>query len=259
MKTFYVSLVLLLTASNIFADCAGSAMQFFPGPKNTSPDSRFIIEGYGYSQQIVKDLEKHPIYLESDSGEMVLLELCEILPGGMEVTQAILQPVNPLQPNTTYYLEYPNLKTQQKNEMTRRNPETGENEKVYWTTSSSAIPKTAASNIRIRHDKNEYHEYGCGPSAYAVFEVSGTLDGETWFKTEVTELSTGQKTAYYLMPAEGKLYVGHGMCGGPFTFKNSGKYQVCFIPVNPDGTPGKTTKKMTFESPYENSDGLFGS
>jgi hypothetical protein len=72
-------------------------------------------------------------------------------------------------------------------------------------------------------------------------------------KTEVVEIATNTRTSFYLMSYENKLDVGHGMCSGAFTYKNSGKYKVRFLPMNIDGKELQPSDWTTFESPHINS------
>ncbi|MBC9796903.1 hypothetical protein [Sinomicrobium weinanense] len=252
MKTIYLFFSLLFIGPNTaFAECVSSIL-FFPASKKIGLNPMFIIEGSDYYQKTIESFRKRTIYLESDKGETVVLELCEILKGQMQVTQAVLKPVRPLKPNTVYSLKYDCQSEREYNKLKRWNPETGENEKIYWKTSVTHVSPLRDKDTKISYLKNEYAEYGCGPDAHAIFEVSPANDGETWYRTEVTELSTRKKTDYYLLERESKLYVGHSMCGGPFAFKPAQKYQVRFTPVNANGLPGKTTPWKTFNSPYKN-------
>ena len=70
-----------------------SGMQFFPKNRNISLNSLFIIQGYSMSEETVESFREREVYLVSESGELVLLTLQEILKGQMSLTQAIFKPV----------------------------------------------------------------------------------------------------------------------------------------------------------------------
>lgn len=255
----YLFLFLLFSVGNIaLAKCTINGMQFFPRQKNISLNPMFIIEGYDRSQSTIESFKKRTVYLESNTGETIALELCEILSGQMRVTQAVFKPTARLEPNTTYFLKYSNQTKRESEEMFQRHPETGEREKVYWQTSVSQSSPSLNTDLNISYEKSEVIAYGCGPSTHAIFKVSPKDNEKIWYRTEVKELSSGKKTTFYIREWKGRLHVGHGMCGGPFTFKRSGKYHVRFTLVNTDGQRRKTTDWKTFESPYVNHKSFSG-
>ena len=89
-----------------FAECSYRGMYFYPSTKEISLNSVFIIEGYADSQKTINSFKGRSIYLESESGELIELNLQEILTGKMNLTQAIFCPASELKPNTTYFLKY---------------------------------------------------------------------------------------------------------------------------------------------------------
>ena len=258
MKKIIFLLLLSCGIKTALADCSSNGMYFFPETKEISLNSMFIIEGYAFSQKTINSFKERTIYLESENGELIELNLQEILKGQMELTQAIFCPVSELKPNTTYFLKYSDQTENEEREMMQYNREKKEREKVYWKTTDKKAIETLNSNLNIEFENTEVVHYGCGPSANAIFNVKNKSESEIWYKTEVVDLSTNDIKTYYIKEWNGKLNVGHGMCSGAFTYSNKGKYKVRFTPMNIDGKSLKTTDWTTFESPFMNDKSPFG-
>ncbi len=247
-------LVLLFTfgIKTAFAKCAMSGMTFLPEQKEISLNSMFIIQGYSVSQKTVNSFINRKIFLESENGELVELLLIEILKGKKELTQAIFKTSGELKSYTTYFLKYSNQTETETQEMTKWNSDKKERERVYWKTTDKKSAEPLNPELKAVFDKTEVVPFGCGPSSNAIFDVKNQSNSEVWYKTEVIDLATNEKTIYYLREWDGKLQVGHGMCSGAFTFSEKGKYNVRFTPMNTDGKSLNTTEWITFESPvYE--------
>ncbi|GAA3511793.1 hypothetical protein GCM10022393_26870 [Aquimarina addita] len=108
------------------------------------------------------------------------------------------------------------------------------------------------SDLKINFDKTEFIPYGCGPSVHAIFNVKNKSETETWFKTDVADLSSNEYTIFYIKEQNGNLNVRHGMCAGAFNFSREGRYKVRFSPMNIDGKSLSTTDWITFDSLYSN-------
>lgn len=258
MKKIIFLLLLTFGIKTAFADCAMSAMYFFPETKEISLNSKFIIQGYAYSQKTINSFKNRKVYLESESGELIELNLEEFYIGQMQLTQAIFCPTSELKPNTKYFLKYSDQTENEEREMKQYNREKKEREKVYWKTSDKKELETLNSNLNVEFEETEVVHYGCGPSANAIFNVKNKSESEIWYKTEVVDLNTNNKKVFYIKEWNGKLNVGHGMCAGAFTYKNKGKYKVRFTPMNTVGKSLKTTDWTTFESPFMNDKSPFG-
>jgi hypothetical protein len=258
MKKIILLLLLTFVIKKASAECAMSGMQFYPEQKEISLNSMFIIQGYSFSQKTINSFKERTIYLESESGEFIALNLQEILIGQMSLTQAIFKPSKELKPYTTYSLKYSDQTENEGREMMHYNKEKEEIEKVYWKTTDKKTLETLNSNLNVEFEKTEVMHYGCGPSAYAIFDVKNKSENEIWYKTEVVEIDTNKRTVYYIKEWNGKLNVGHGMCSGAFTFNRKSKYKVRFTPMNTDGKSINTTDWNTFENPYMNDKSPFG-
>jgi hypothetical protein len=252
MKKIILLFLLILGIKSSFADCSMSGMYFFPETEDISLNSMFIIEGYAFSQKTINNFKERKIYLESESGELVELNLQEILTGQKQLTQAIFCPTSELKPNTKYFLKYSDQTENEGKEMIQYNREKKDRKEVYWQTTDKKALETLNSNLNIEFEKTEVIHYGCGPSANAIFNVKNKSESEIWYKTEVVDLNTNTKKVFYIKEWNGKLNVGHGMCSGAFTYSNKGKYKVRFTAMNTDGSSLKTTDWETFKSPFLN-------
>jgi len=252
MKKFILLLFLTFGSTSAFAECTSSGMQFFPEQREISLNSMFIIQGYALSQKKINSFKNRAVYLESENGEFIELNLQEILVGQLKLTQAIFCLNSELKPNTTYFLTYANQTDNDRGEMMRYNREKEKSEKVFWKTTDKKSIATLNPNLNIEFEKTEFILYGCGPSVNAIFNVKNKSDSEIWYKTQVVDLKTNNKTIFYIKEWDGTLNVGHGMCAGAFTFNSTGKYKVRITPMNTDGKPLPKTDWKTFESPYMN-------
>lgn len=247
-------LFILLIAFNLksaYADCimcGGRGLVFFPQQKEISLNSMFIIQGYGSSQSTINSFKNRKVYLESDIGEIIELNLHKILKGQMKLTQAIFFPASELQSNTKYFIRYP---AQNKEQMMRFNREKQERENVYWKTTNKKLMDSLNSNLNIELSTTKIIPYGCGPSVNAIFNIKNKSESQIWYKTELVEIGTNKKNVYYIKEWNETLNVGHGMCAGAFTYNEKSKYKVRFTPMNIDGKSLKTTKWTYFNSPFE--------
>jgi hypothetical protein len=261
MKKIILFLFLTFGIKSAYADCfmcASSGMQFYPSTKEISLNSMFIIQGYAFSQKTINSFKNRNIYLESENGELIKLNLQEILKGQMQLTQAIFLPVSKLKSNTTYFLKYSKQTENEEREMMQYSREKKKREKIYWKTTNKKSIVAMNSNLIVEFEKTEVIHYGCGPSVNAIFKVKNKSKSEIWYKTEVVNLNTNNKKVFYIKEWNGKLNVGHGMCSGAFTYNDKGKYKVRFTPMNTDGKSLKPTNWKTFESPFMNNKSLFG-
>jgi hypothetical protein len=258
MKKIFLLLLFIFGVKTASAECSMSGMTFYPEQKEISLNSMFIIQGYSFSQKTINNFKERTIYLESENGELIKLNLQDILKGQMNLTQAIFKPSKELKPNTTYFLKYSDQTENEGREMMQYNRIKKEREKVYWKTTDKKTIEILNSNLNVEFEKTEVKHYGCGSSANAIFDVKNKFESEIWYKTEVVEIETNKKTIYYIKEWNGKLNVGHGMCSGAFTFNRKGKYKVRFTPTNTDGQSIKTTNWKTFESPFMKDKSPFG-
>jgi hypothetical protein len=254
MKNFIIYIIFPLFFTDCFADCGDRGMRFLPLKKEISLNSIFIIEGYLNSQVTVKSFKNRNVFLKSENEILITLNLIEILESKY-VSQAVFKANQVLLPNTKYELFIPNLTEMEKIEMSEYNSFSKKNEPIHWQTTNLFEQNGIDSSLKIVYNKNEVKSYGCGNSVKSVFDVRCNDNSEMFFKTELIEITTGEKTIMYLTKEDdGKIYVGKGMCGGPFIYKVNNKYKVRFVPTNTDGKTLEKTEWFEFKSPYDTED-----
>ncbi len=241
MRKILFILLFTFIIKPLFAECLEYGMYFYPRTVQISLNSMFIIEGYSFDEDTIDSFRNRNVYLESKSGELIKLNLKEILKGQMELTQAIFVPSRELTPNTIYFLKYQNQTKHEGKSMFRYNAEKDKMEKVYWKTGTKRFADDLEANIDFKFQEMEFEMYGCGSSEYAVYNIENKPDFEVWYKIEVVDIKTNKKTTYYLSGWKGKVNVGHGMCAGAFRFDRGGRYKIRFTPMNIDGYYQKTT------------------
>jgi hypothetical protein len=227
-----------------------SSMTFLPKKKEISLNSMFIIEGYGFSQKTINNLQNREVYLEDKNKEKIILNLIEVLIGNMLLTQAIFKPTTKLKSNTIYYLKYTDQTKEESNEMRKWNSKTSKREKVFWKTTNLENIDLLNKDLKIEFNSTEVVLYGCGPSVNAIFDIKNKKHREIWYKTELINLVTKSKKTYIIREWKNNLNVGHGMCAGAFKFEKKGRYKVRFTPMNIDGKMNRSTEWFIFDNPH---------
>lgn len=231
-KLLFVVICLLLSVS-VHADCVGNLLTVFPEGNTIKQNSIIMLEGYGTSQSVIKDLDKkYPVYLSAGKSKVGLM-VKEICVGQFDVSQAILVPKSKLIPGVEYTLVIDNLP---ENEFLNRfNVKTGKNEKIKYKVTADTDTDKPVLYQAIKELKKDYAMYGCGPARQVVFNMPVKDKSEVLIKTTILNVKTSQSTTYYLTPEENKIKVGHGMCGGAFTFDNGKYYRASFAFMDASG------------------------
>lgn len=251
MKNIVAFLFLFIGVGSVQADCAMSGMDFFPRQKEISLNPMFIVQGYSRSQKTIESFGSRKAYLKDAEGQITELQLVEVLKGRRGVSQALFKVSGTLLPDRRYTLHFEGETEAEAAEMQRNDPSTGKRERVYWQTGTVNEQPAPDPATKITYVSNKWQVFGCGDAANAIFKSKAGGKNEIWYKAELVENKTGEKTVFYIPSEEGKLRVGFDMCGGPFSYARKGTYKVRFTPTSIDGKQGAITQWMTFKSPYE--------
>lgn len=165
------------------------------------------------------------------------------------LAQAIFRPSHPLQPNTKYFLKYEN-QTEQKTIDIKNVTKQVINGKncIGLQTLLLMFPNHLQA---LQHSMSKVTEFGCGPAVFAIFDINSTLNQQTWYKTELLDVSTNTISTFYIQSNKNKLSVGHYMCFGAFSFNRKGTmYKVRFTPINSDRKTATTTDWISFKNPF---------
>ncbi len=252
MKKLLTLLFLFIGFQHLNAKCGVEFMKFYPMEKVISQNAMFVIEASGRRTITTITSFKHrKVYLESKSGDIVELQLQEVLYSKKNLAQAIFKPSRALLSNTKYFLKYENQTEQETIDIKKRYQTNHKRKKLYWITNSTATISELSSNSTITHTKSVVTPFGCGPAVFAIFDISTKQQQETWHRTELLDVSTNTKSVYYIQPYNNKISVGHNMCSGAFSFNRKGIYKVRFRPINSDGKASTATDWITFKSPFQ--------
>ncbi|SHJ25607.1 hypothetical protein SAMN04488096_1223 [Mesonia phycicola] len=183
MKKILILLILIFSINPSIAKCSMIGMSFFPETKEISLNSMFIIQGYAFSQKTIKSFKENKVYLKSENGEFVELNLQEILIGQKKLSQAIFCPATELKPNTKYHLKFSENNENETDETSIYELDKKESEKVYWITTNNKSVESLNSDITLEFEKTQITHYGCDPEAYAIFNIKNNPDSEIWYKT----------------------------------------------------------------------------
>lgn len=220
--------------------CSFASISVWPARATISTNSIFVIEGYGASQALIRQLnKKNRIYLISGP-EIVEIAVVRILEGQFRLTQALLKPRRELTPGKSYQLKIDSLE--------------GFDKSAYkvstWTVKAQADKQIPAWLCEPVFTGKSYTEYGCGPALFAHFCGTAANDSSTLIYAKVFNKTNNTTRDYYLKPYKKSINIGHGMCSGAFTFEENSQYEVQFGLMDASGHEStQLTNSIAFTSP----------
>ncbi|MDH7460131.1 hypothetical protein QEG73_02535 [Chitinophagaceae bacterium 26-R-25] len=251
MKTLkHIAFILaaLLSTNVALAKCGMNGIFCLSQRSTLNKNGLIVLEFYALSQPLVSDLNgKYSVYLKS-SGKKVQLNVIEILKGEMWVTEVVLKPATGLRVGTRYTLEIDSLPKYEDG------PKKYNDSTKKWERLSFTITDTVDSDIPVLNsaptiNKETSIAYGCGPETFVYFNLSGQDKSELFAKATVQNKKTGFSTTYILRIEDGLAKVGHGMCSGPFLFKEGNNFEVTFQLFDQSGNVSTTTQAISFTKP----------
>ncbi len=224
-------LPLLLLALPARADCASGGLSVWPPVDAALPaNGRVVLEGFGTTQAPVARIASLRPVLVSDS-DRVPLEVVRVDVGQFEVTQAVLKPSQGLKPGKRYRLE---LEAQDAGvTLDARVLHQNKLAPVAWMVGAKdeAAPKWAKAPEAAG---GEWVGYGCGPAIYGFIKVSA--ESQVQYRVEVRRADgAGPARTFRVAAKDGRLEVGHGMCGGPFKLEEGVRYSAAVTAVDAAG------------------------
>lgn len=244
MKKAILLFIILTINFSAKAMCGWSGISVWPSQKNISANSIFIIEGYGQSQELIKQLnKKNKIYLKCNS-EIIPIKVIRILEGQKRLTQAILKPERVLLSGKTYELHIDSLGDIDKSEY----------EVVKWTVNSVNDNEKPVWNCEPKYKTQKYVSYGCGPERYVYFCGSYKDISPTVIYAKVFDKKNKTSSDYFITSEENIISIGHGMCAGEFSFDDESNYEVQFGLMDASGNENlELTSPIHFSSPTEDN------
>lgn len=247
----FIVLIFLLKV-NIYSKCASGGIYFWPNGNTIRQNSLIVIEGYAESQEIISALNKlYPVYLKSSKGK-IPLKVKAVYTGEFRITQAILKPEKTLTAGMEYEFHIDNLPNREKS-IDRYNDKTGKYEPVKWKVIEGVDKEKPIWKSKPKIIEKKFIRYGCGPEIEVIFSCDVIDKSEFLIKAVLTKLKTNRVVEYYLTPSKNKIYVGHDMCSGAFTFDESDEYEIDFSLLDASGnfTPWEG-KEIRFYKPIDN-------
>ena len=241
--TLLVALVALVAVPEAKARCASRYVTVWPEGGSVPTNSMFLIEAFGLDQEWLAKLEPCELRLVA-SDDAVCLKVVDSYRGEANIRQVLLKPKRYLQPGLTYRLEFSGSWDESK--LTHSVPPM---EKRTWTVTSTADYLAPQWRQAPVVKKAERAIFGCGPAHRAWVQVSAIEEHPTLAKVSLREQGESE-VRQYLLPVDGPIQVGHGMCSGAFALKPKGRYSIQIELMDVAGNPGESpSERLLFEIP----------
>ncbi|UOQ70544.1 hypothetical protein [Hymenobacter cellulosilyticus] len=255
-KTLALLLALTSTALPARAKCINSGLRVWPQTRTVHAAPVFVVDGYSASQEIIRGLgTTYKIYLQA-ADQQIPLEVQQLLPGEFAVTQAVLKPRRSLEVGRQYELVITEARkkgTAKQNLVFQLH-----RSRVLYTVVPGQDQTPPEWLARPTKKGQQYTEYGCGPDVFVDFTCQVRDESEYMVKATVKSLSSGQQTTYYVAPdKQGILFIGRGMCSGPFMLDKGPDYSVTFALLDASGnTTPWAYPPLQFTQPQPNNQAL---
>jgi hypothetical protein len=230
MRSILVVIFSIFIVLPSFGKC-GHALVVYPESIEIDLNGKIILEGSGYGHycEIFDKLDStYPIFIQSGEHKVRLIKE-EVIKGQFLWSQAVFKMEEELIDGRVYELFVRNLSLEDHNflNLTRRYGN-GKRGMIKWQAKTSPNSKKTTSLNTIKHQESKVIQYGCGPSVETVFKLSTSNKNLQYLIAEILDENTGKTFKYYIIPENVFLTVGHGMCAGPFRFKNNNSYKIRF-------------------------------
>lgn len=224
MKELITFLLLYICIFSTNADCGSSGLQVFPSGEVLYPNSLIMIQSDWSYEKVMRGLgDEIPVYLGNEKHTIHLLvnEVCDTETGYFQV---FLEPKSKLPVGEKFqlYIENHNI------EWIDMRSIYGFPQNFEWRVSDREKLNPPSFSSKPRFVECVFNAYGCGCEQNAVFQFKTTNKSDILFLAEVVNVETNETQMAYIPPKENKIFVGRGMCGGPFGFEFHKKYKVRF-------------------------------
>ncbi len=224
-------LLSVLLPQAVLAMCMEEALTVWPPPGQLLPvNGQLVLEGYGRTQEPVARIAVYSPRLVAE-GDEVPLRVIAIHRGEKRLTQAVLQPERPLQPDRRYALRLKQPVAPDAPELPAR---VWRNDMQWMISRPDVTPPRWREVPRIAGQ--EVEEFGCGPSIHVAVSAFVEDDGpRVQVLAEVRRAEGGTPVRFRLTPKAGKVEVGHDMCSGGFVLEAGVRYTVRLVAVDMAG------------------------
>ncbi|MCA9546458.1 MAG: hypothetical protein KC613_18765 [Myxococcales bacterium] len=219
------------------ARCKPSGLTAWPPAGEVGISPLIAVTGYAMDAMVAKEHAARVRLLDAQSGQRVPLVEWTAQSAGYRTHQVLLKPDRPLKLGHRYRLEVKAGKTWQGGKVTADRPfapaRGPDGVPIEWRVRD--WPQAApAWRQRPVDGPIETQQFGCGPAVQARVPVA--VAGSAAFLVQLE----GEADAHQalVVPQEGTLILGHGMCAGPFTMAES-RYAAVLVPVDAAGQEGQ--------------------
>lgn len=236
-RRFLRSLLLLMACcasiQAVQADCAGGGLSIWPVAPAITPDQLIIIDAYGSSQPLALGMGSIYAPCLVAGGDRVPLDVVEVCVGEDGTSQAVLHPRRSLVPGYRYRLMVGDIGPAASPMYKVMKDGRGEGRSYYVDGPSDTRPPEWLSPPTL--EKVSHEMLGCGDEVYAVFKVATSEPHDAYVRAEARPADSTEWMVFYLPVIDGRVQVGHGMCGGPFAFRAPGGYEARFTLLDASG------------------------
>ncbi|MDI1233438.1 MAG: hypothetical protein PSX81_04085 [bacterium] len=233
MKTISIFILTIFFTNSIQCMCSWNRLSAFPIGNTIKTNSIFVIDGYGESQEVIKNInKKYAVCLKSNTSQIKLI-VKEIRVGQFSLTQAVLFPESPLIVGQTYTLTIDSLPEYEY--LNRWNEKEKQNELVTYTVIAGIDTIKPIFKVRPKELKKTFIQYGCGPEINVKFSCPVLDSSEYLIKATVKNLLTHKQSTYYVQADKKSIEIGHGMCSGAFDFGKGTAFEIEFSIMDASG------------------------
>lgn len=242
MKTLSVLIVTLLVSTKVFSICVDRSIEVWPRAKEITTNPIFIIEGYGESQPVIIQLNKHNrIYLTAEK-DTIFFRIEETFKGQLRLIQSVLRPLKTLTAGKYYSLHIDSLEGHEKFMFERMN--------FGWMVANKEDKQKPRWQAPPTFKSNYYVGTAEGPIAFANFCFAILDSSPVVALAKVSDLKSHISSEYYVIPDSCYLRLGYNACDATFQFKEGQTYEVTFILMDASGNKSdKETEPIKFISP----------
>jgi hypothetical protein len=250
MKAIYTITIVFFLSCNLFAICDYDGISLWPKKKEISFNSLFIIQGYGDSQDLIKELgKKKKVYLRCGN-DKIYLDVLKLNIGQMSLTQAILKPRTKLIAGNSYSMYIEGINQNDYDNFIRNN--------TTWEVNNSVDTISPQWKSQPGYLNSNITPFGCGPAVGVRFSGEIVDRSDVWVYAKVKDLRENTTAEYYIIPDSLGLTIGHGMCSGAFYFLEKNYYEASFSLMDINGNFNTVeTTPIKFIGPFMDGDNPF--
>lgn len=219
MKTMIILLMTTICClKTVTADCMSSNITFFPNIKTLTKDSIIVLQAFGLSQNVIPELNKKYNIILKSNNESVKLNIINKFKGDFNLSQILLKAEKSLVVGDIYELIFENS----------NNEPLLKNIKSSWQIVDNTNSPAPNWSLKPKEVEKSIVLYGCGPAVWVKFDSKINCNEFIMIKANVTSKEKNTTTSFLIPFEEDCLKIGHGMCGGGFTFDDAKEYTVTF-------------------------------